>query len=142
MLNSIKFVVFTLFVFSIVTSANPAEDKVKDALSSYISSVDDQNVSALNDIIMVDANFVVMNKISSKMDRYTTEDYVNNIKKGKFGGWKRTYEISSLYVTDDMAIARVNVAAKKMKQSESITFLKVGGEWKVSNSTLTLEKNK
>ena len=141
MLNSVKFVVLSMFVFSIVTSANPAEDKVKDALSSYITSVDGQDVSALNDIIMVDANFVVMNKISSKMDRYTTEDYVNNVKKGKFGGWKRTYEISSLYVTDDMAIARVNVAAKKMKQSESITFLKVGGVWKVSNSTLTLEKN-
>jgi len=141
MLNSIKLIVLSIFVISIVASANPAEDKVKDVLASYISSVDSQNLSSLNNIIMTDANFVVMNKITNKMDRYTTSDYVSNIKKGKFGGWERNYEISSLYVTDDMAIARVTVDDKKMKQSESITFLKVGGEWKVSNSTLTLEKN-
>ncbi len=133
-------VVFNISVFA---GFNPVEaGEIETVIKEYVSSTDAKNVRELDEIIYADASFLCINKILNKVSSGDKEEFLEQVKSGKIGGWKRDCKIESIDMNDNTAVAKVIITDSKLKQVEYLLFAKVEGEWKIVSRTYTIELNK
>lgn len=123
-----------------LTAAQPGEDEVKQAVTSYEKAIDTKNVSNLQQLLATNASITTLNKINNNFAQYAASDYISSVKSGKIGGWERNLTINSVDVNENLAIAKVELTDARLKQVEYVTLMKVNGSWKIVNSALTVEK--
>ncbi|HEX2865587.1 MAG TPA: nuclear transport factor 2 family protein [Ignavibacteriales bacterium] len=123
-----------------VKAAQPGEDEVRQAVSSFVKATDTRNVSNLQELLAPKASFSTLNKINNSFTQVAAEDYINSVKAGKIGGWERNLTINSVDINDNLAMAKLELTDARLKQVEFVTLMKVNGSWKIVNSALTTEK--
>ena len=132
----------SIFIFSSVAiAAVPAdEEAVKQAITTYVTGTDSKNTSALESVFHDAATFVGHNKLRNQYTSYSSSEYINAVKRGRMGGWKRDLTITQVDVADGTAMAKIIVSDKKLRQHEYVSLIKVDGAWKIVNSTFSVEK--
>lgn len=135
--------ILALFILtSAINASNPPadEDVVKQVVTTYVTGTDTKNADALESVLHDAATIVGHNKLRNQYATYSSDEYVDAVKRGRIGGWKRQLSITSVDVTDGTAMAKIIVTDSKLKQFEYITLIKVDGAWKITNSTYSVEK--
>jgi len=144
MLN--KNVLTILFAVLFLTSAafttiSAADDAaVKQAIEKYAKSTDDKDGSGVSSVFHKDAVVYSVNQFNNKVTEMSLAEYVDEIKKGKFGGWERELTIQSVDVYGNTAVAKVLLKDSKLKQTEYLSLVKMDGGWKIVSCSLTREK--
>ena len=95
-----------LMVFAASSSifANEPAQKaeVEKAIDNYVNSTDTRDVNSLEKAFFPEATLVTVNKITNKTMTQTSGQFVEQVKKGAAGGWKRNLEVTSIDGNDDV----------------------------------------
>jgi len=135
--------IMLLLTLSLTTLANnnsPVEEEnVKQVVSDFMSGIDNKNADLLESVLIDGGRFIEINVVD-KVNSYSSGELVAEVKSGKVGGWKRNYEISSVELSDNVAIAKVQIQSAKIIQQQFVSLVKVEGAWKVASSCSSMEK--
>ncbi|MGE5401784.1 MAG: nuclear transport factor 2 family protein [Ignavibacteriales bacterium] len=133
-----------LFLTVAIKAGTPAsgEDEVKQTVQNYTKSIDTKDVAALQQVLAPTANFTAVNRINNNFTQTTASDFINSVKSGKVGGWERTLTINSVDMNDNVAMAKIELTDARLKQVEYVTLVNMAGNWKIVNSTYSVEKKK
>ena len=137
--------VLVLFVFNGIASAasnSPAEENaIKQAVTDYVQSIDTRNTDEFSKVVSDEASFVGYNSFTKKVTYLDASKVVDNLKTNRMGGWTRNVEVSSVDLSGNTAMAKIVITDSRIKQSEYISLIKDGDNWKIVSSTSYLEKN-
>ena len=137
--------VLVLFVFNGIASAasnSPAEENaIKQAVTDYVQSIDTRNTDEFSKVVSDEASFVGYNSFTKKVTYLDASKMVDNLKTNRMGGWTRNVEVSSVDLSGNTAMAKIVITDSRIKQSEYISLIKDGDNWKIVSSTSYLEKN-
>ncbi|OGU35844.1 MAG: hypothetical protein A2068_06070 [Ignavibacteria bacterium GWB2_35_6b] len=123
------------------TTVSAADDAaVKQAIEKYAKSTDDKDASGVSSVFHKDAVVYTVNQFNNKVTEMSLAEYVDEIKKGKFGGWERSLAIDQVEVYGNTAVAKVTLKDSKLKQTEFLSLVKMGNDWKIVSCSLTREK--
>ncbi len=136
--------VFAIMVFGISSASlanEPAQkDEIEKTINSYVQSADSRDAGLLEKTLYSDAMLVTYNKITNKMSSQTSGEFVDQVKAGKAGGWKRNLEVSSVDGNDNVASAKVLISDNRLKQTGYLNLIKDGKDWKIVSGVFTLEQ--
>ncbi|NLT51171.1 MAG: nuclear transport factor 2 family protein [Ignavibacteria bacterium] len=132
-----------IFNISAFAGFNPVDaGEIETVIKEYVGNTDTKNAKGLEAIIYDDASIVCVNKITNKVISSDKDIFIDQVKSGKIGGWKRDYKIESIDINDETAMAKITITDSKLKQTEYLSFAKVEGEWKIVSRTYTIELKK
>jgi hypothetical protein len=133
-----------VFAFSSSIFANePAQkDEIEKTINNYVSGTDTRDVNSIEKALYPEATIVTVNKITNKTMTQTTDQFVEQVKSGRAGGWKRNLEVSSVDGNDNVATAKITISDAAIKQDGYLTLVKNGDGWKIVSGVFTLESNK
>ncbi len=135
-----------LMVFAVSSSVfanNPAQkDEIEKTIDNYVSSTDTRNINTLENALYPEATLVTVNKITNKTMTETGEQFVEKVKAGTTGGWKRNLEVTSIDGNNNVATAKISISDAAVKQDGYLTLVKNGNGWKIVSGVFTLESNK
>ncbi len=127
---------------SIFANEPAQKEEVEKTIDNYVNSTDTRNVNSLEKAFYPEATLVVVNTITNKTTTQTSEQFVEQVKAGTTGGWKRNLEVSTVDGNDKVATAKVTISDAAVKQTGYITLVKDGNDWKIVSGAFTLESNK
>jgi Putative lumazine-binding len=132
-------IAFSFMTFARTSSSSNEDSTVKLAVEKFVSASQDKNSKDLESILSDNFSFFNYNSITKEGAQMTKGDYINNIKKGAIGGWVSKLNINSIDVSDNTAMAKIELVDTRVKQSGYLTLIKVNGEWEILNGVYTLE---
>ena len=130
------------FTISVSAAKSPANEGIEKAVSFYIQCIDTRDVNSLEKILTSDAQVITVNKIINKTSAQNGGEFLEQIKHGSAGGWKRNLEIVAIDGDDKVATAKVVITDKKVKQLGFISLVNDSGEWQIISCVSTIELNK
>lgn len=137
-------VFITLFIATslwAINSPNTADEQtVKNVVTEYAKSIDKQDLDALENIVYDDASFIMINKLRNNVSQYDKNELINLVKKGGMGGWERTLNIVNVQLSENTAVAKIEIADNKLKTQEFVTLIKVGDKWQIVGSAMSIDK--
>ena len=97
-------------------------------------------MDALENIVYDDASFIMINKLRNNVSQYDKNELINLVKKGGMGGWERTLNIVNVQLSENTAVAKIEIADNKLKTQEFVTLIKVGDKWQIVGSAMSIDK--
>ena len=138
---SISFLLI-LFISAAVMASEPfVKADIENTINNFIKGVDIRDAKSLEKILDKNASIVTINKIINKSASLKYDDFLDQIKHGEVGGWKRNFEIAQIDGNDKVASAKILTKDIKIKQTEFISLVKINEEWKIVSSISTIELN-
>ncbi len=136
-----------LLMFFMITSSSfanePAQkDEIEKTINNYVQSTDTRNAGSLEKTLFTDAMLVTVNKITNKTSTQTSDQFIEQVKSGKAGGWKRNLEVTSVDGNDNVATAKISISDASVKQTGYLSLVNDGEGWKIVSGVFTLESNK
>ena len=139
--NLLTIILSMLFLTNVAFAYVPADDAaVKQTIEKYAKSTDDKDGNGVQSVFHKEAVVYSVNQFNSKVTEMSLAEYVDEIKKGKFGGWERSLSIEEVNVYGSTAVAKVTLKDSKLKQTEFLSLVKMGNDWKIVSCSLTREK--
>ncbi|MEO8398819.1 MAG: nuclear transport factor 2 family protein [Ignavibacteriaceae bacterium] len=140
---SFIYAISIVLLFSVLSLAKipPQTEEIEKTITGYVSGIDSRDVSSLEKTLASNARFVTINKFTDKMISLTREEFMEQIKAGKMGGWKRNLEVVSVDGDDKIASAKVSITDPKLKQTGYLNLVKDENNWKIVSGVFTLESN-
>jgi hypothetical protein len=140
--NLLTIILSVLFLTNLAFANTPPADDtaVKQAIEKYAKSTDDKDGSGVESVFYKEALIYSVNKFNNKVSEMTLDEYVDGIKKGRFGGWERDLSIESVDVYGNTAVAKVMLKDAKLKQTEYLSLVKMDDGWKIVSCSLTRER--
>ena len=133
---------FVFVAFTFVYAGSPADDSaVKQAITNYLSGIDNRNMEAVEQTLYTDATVVTVNTISNKTSSLSADEFVSQLKNGTLGGWKREVSFSSVDVNDKTAMTKVELTAAKIKQISYLSLFNDNGKWKIVSDVSIISRN-
>ncbi len=117
------------------------KNKIEQAIIDFVKGGDESNVELLNKVLHQDFtvnsyNFMGTNsvKIISK------EEYLSNIREGKFGGKPREMKIESIDISGAIAMVKLRIeSSDKLFVTYNSLVLDIDKEWKIINNLAVVE---
>lgn len=117
------------------------KNKIEQAIIDFVKGGDESNVELLNKVLHQDFtvnsyNFMGTNtvKIISK------EEYLSNIREGKFGGKPREMNIESIDISGAIAMVKLHIeSSDKLFVTYNSLVLDIDKEWKIINNLAVVE---
>lgn len=113
--------------------ANDTDQKVREAIETYVSAGDQRDAAKLDSILHQHFR-VVANQLmgSSTVNVITKEQYIGLVKDGKLGGDSRSIEIITLEIVNKNASARVRLKGKALSFDTFYQFIQSPeGHWQL-----------
>ncbi|MCI4667234.1 MAG: nuclear transport factor 2 family protein [Bacteroidia bacterium] len=127
------FIVFMMALTLSSTAQSPEQKQIKKTILAFSKAGDKQDAAALEKLL--DGNYrIVMNQLfgSKEVAVMPRTVYLDKIRKGEFGGDKRTVDVEEVLVNGNTATAKVAYKGEKMSFSSFIVLVKdVNESWKL-----------
>lgn len=140
-------VAMLVFAFSFLTfgGTNPSSTEdtaIQTTVEKFVNASQNKDSKELSNVLSSDFSFLDYNNITKKGVQMSKDSYIDNIKNGTIGGWAAKLNINSIDVTDNTAMAKVELVDSRVKRSGYLTLIKVDGGWEILNGVYTLQINK
>lgn len=125
-----------LSILSISASAevmdnNSSESAIKQAVTNYLSGIDNRDAKAVENLLAPTADVITVNTVTNKTNEMTHDDMVLQIQKGMLGGWKRDVNFASIDFNEKTAVVKVEVTDQKLLRTSYISLINDEGQWKI-----------
>ena len=141
LLFSALIILFAQFMFANKAIAEDGDD-IQQTVVNYVKNVDDQNAAALSKTILPSASFITYNRITNNLENYSSSKFVDLVKDGQKGGWKRTVNVGEVKIDGNTAVAKLDISDQKILESGFVSLVKDNGTWKIASQVSNLELNK
>lgn len=117
------------------------KNKIEQAIIDFVKGGDESNVELLNkvlhqDFIVNSYNFMGTNTVKN----ISKEEYLSNIREGKFGGKPREMKIESIDISGTIAMIKLHIeSSDKFFVTYNSLVLDIDKEWKIINNLAVVE---
>lgn len=117
------------------------QNAVEQTIVNYVQSVDKQDANGVENTLYSKGTVCILNTFTKKVEDYTSDQFIDQVKNGTKGGWVRNVNVTSVDFDANTAMAKVEITDAKLKQSGYLTLINDNGAWKIVSGVFSLGKN-
>ncbi|KAA3602848.1 MAG: hypothetical protein DWQ06_06665 [Calditrichaeota bacterium] len=137
--------ILTILLTNVFASEKEDREAIRQTISYFVQSGDTQSSKLGKKSLHEDCKQIILGNIGETEKGFMempTSVYLKMLDEKKIGGDKRTFEISSLEVSNQTASAKVKIYSEKHTFTDFISLAKFGNEWKIIGILIDFQSEK